>query len=159
MLYEIRPTDTSDREWIAALLKEWWADTMMVTLGKIHHLDTYPGFIAMDGGKRTALATYHIENERCEITSLNSLAEGKGVGTALVEAVKQTARKAGCRRLFLVTTNDNTRALRFWGKRGFVITAVHFNALEETRKLKPGIPLVNEEGIPIRDEIQLEIDL
>ena len=159
MPYEIRPTDASDREWITALLKEWWAGTMMVTRGKIHHLDTYPGFIALEDGKRTALATYHIENERCEITSLNSLAEGKGAGTALVEAVKQAAQKARCPRLFLVTTNDNTHALHFWQKRGFVITAVRFNALEETRKLKPGIPLVNEEGIPIRDEIELEMDL
>jgi hypothetical protein len=57
----------------------------------------------------------------------------------------------------LVTTNDNLNALRFYQKRGFVLVAVHRNALEVSRKLKPEIPLVGMDSIPLRDEIELEM--
>jgi ribosomal protein S18 acetylase RimI-like enzyme len=55
--------------------------------------------------------------------------------------------------------NDNLHALRFYQKRGFVLVALHRNALEASRKLKPEIPLVGIDGIPIRDEIELELVL
>jgi hypothetical protein len=59
----------------------------------------------------------------------------------------------------LITTNDNTAALRFWQKRGFKLLRVHRNAVEKSRKLKPEIPLTGNDGIPIRDEIELEMML
>jgi RimJ/RimL family protein N-acetyltransferase len=78
---------------------------------------------------------------------------------ALIEAVKNTARAAKCKRLWLITTNDNLNALRFYQKRGFVLVAVHRNALEISRQLKPEIPLFGADGIPLRDEIELEMIL
>jgi hypothetical protein len=63
----------------------------------------------------------------------------------------------GCTRLWLITTNDNLHALRFYQKRGFMLVAVHRNAVEQSRKLKPEIPLYGKDGIPIRDEIELEM--
>jgi ribosomal protein S18 acetylase RimI-like enzyme len=82
-----------------------------------------------------------------------------GVGTVLIDAVKEIARQAGCSRLWLITTNDNMNALRFYQKRGFVLVAVHRNALEQSRKLKPEIPLIGDDEIPLRDEIELEMML
>jgi ribosomal protein S18 acetylase RimI-like enzyme len=103
--------------------------------------------------------TYNIDVNECEIVTMNSLEEGRGIGTALINTVKQTAIAAGCKRLWLITTNDNTAALHFYQRRGFVIAAVHPNAMEESRKLKPEIPLTGNDGIPIRDEIELEMML
>ena len=79
--------------------------------------------------------------------------------SAEIEAVKEVACKAGCRRLWLITTNDNLNALRFYQKRGFALVAVHRNALEISRKFKPEIPLIGADGIPLRDEIELEMIL
>jgi ribosomal protein S18 acetylase RimI-like enzyme len=76
----------------------------------------------------------------------------------LIEAVKGAAEDAGCRRLRVVTTNDNLHALRFYQRKGFILTALRPNALEETRKRKP-VPLLGEDGIPIRDEIEFEMPL
>ena len=59
-------------------------------------------------------------------------------------------------RLWLVTTNDNLDALRFYQRRGLRITAVAAGAVDEARKIKPGIPLLGDHGIAIRDEITLE---
>jgi GNAT superfamily N-acetyltransferase len=157
--FQIRPLNTNDRDWVAHLLQEWWAGPKIVTRGKLHHAVDLPGFIAVRKGKPAGLITYNITGDDCEIVSMNSLAEGKGVGSALIDAVKDTATKAGCQRLWLITTNDNTKALRFYQKRGFLLAAVHRNAIEQSRKLKPEIPLTGNDGIPIRDEIELEMFL
>jgi len=122
----------------------------------MYQADELPGFVAVEKDKPVGLITYRISGKECEITSMNSEVEGKGVGSALVEAVKKAALEAGCKRLWLVTTNDNTHALHFWQKRGFLIKAIHVNALEKSRKLKPEIPLTGNDGIPLRDEIELE---
>ena len=159
MPFQIRPLNKTDNEWAANLLKEWWAGLVMITRGKTHNVDEYPGFIAVRGGKRVGLITYHIEGKECEITSMNSLVEGKGIGRALADEVKKAAASSGCHRLFLVTTNDNTHALHFWQKYGFSLIALYPNAMEKYRRLKPGIPLTGNDGIPLRDEIELEMIL
>jgi N-acetylglutamate synthase-like GNAT family acetyltransferase len=153
-IFQVRAVTPEDKEWVVQLLEKWWAGPEIVTRGKVHRADEMPGFIAMAEGKPAGLVTYRIENDACEITSMNSLVQRQGTGTALVEAVKEAARAAGCRRLWLITTNDNTAALRFWQKRGFRLAAV-----EKSRRLKPGIPAAGNDGIPIRDEIELEMML
>ncbi len=118
-----------------------------------------PGFVALYKGEKVGLVTYNIVDESCEIVTLNSTHLSSGVGTALIEAVRDIAQKSGCKRLWLITTNDNMNALRFYQKRGFVLVAVHRNALEVSRKLKPEISMIGNDGIPLRDEIELEMML
>ncbi len=105
------------------------------------------------------LVTYNITGVSCEIVTINSARPSSGVGTALIEAVKNVALQSGCKRIWLITTNDNMNALRFYQKRGFVLVAVHKNALEVSRRLKPEISLIGNDGIPLRDEIELEMIL
>ena len=90
--------------------------------------------------------------------TLDSLFPGRGIGGALIEAVQTAVSRAGCRRLSVVTTNDNLHALRFYQRRGFVLSALRPNAIEATRKRKP-VPLLGDDEIPIRDEIELEMML
>jgi RimJ/RimL family protein N-acetyltransferase len=101
------------------------------------------------------LLTYSIDGRDCEIVTLNSVVGGKGAGGALVDEVRSRAIEAGCRRIWLVTTNDNLRALRFYQKRGSEMATVRRWAVDRLRALKPEIPLVRNDGIPIRDEIEL----
>ena len=98
-------------------------------------------------------------NDECEIITLNSLVEKKGVGSMLIDAVRENALQRGCKRLWLITTNDNIPALVFYQKRGFHLVAVHRNALEISRQLKPEISMTGMFGIPLRDEIELEMQL
>lgn len=131
----------------------------MVTRGRLFDLTTLPGFVALAGERPVGLLTYHISDGGCEVTSLNSGYPGGGVGSALIEAARETAEKAGCWRLWLITTNDNLHALRFYQRRGFTLVAVHQDSLREARRLKPEIPFIGLDGIPLRDEIELEIRL
>lgn len=106
--------------------------------------------------KYVGLITINVEEKECEITTLDSLSEESGVGSALVEAVEAWAKESGIKRLWLVTTNDNLSALKFWQKRGYELVMIHRNAIAEARRIKPQIPITGLDGIPIRDEIELE---
>jgi ribosomal protein S18 acetylase RimI-like enzyme len=118
-----------------------------------------PGFAAFDGQECLGLVTYEIDGEVCEIVTIDALREGEGIGTALLDAVVGAAREAGCVRVQLLTTNNNLRALAFYQKRGFRLVAIRPGAIDEERKLKPSIPEVDSAGIPIRDELHLELPL
>jgi len=125
----------------------------------VYHPQDLPGFVAIQEGEKVGLVTYNIEGESCEVVTIDSIRPSSGVGTALIEAVRDIAIKSRCKRLWLITTNDNLNALRFYQKRGFVLVAVHRNALDVSRKLKPEISLIGDDGIPLRDEIELEMML
>ncbi|MCY3864072.1 MAG: GNAT family N-acetyltransferase [Chloroflexi bacterium] len=167
--FTIRPLERADREWVAHFLDERWGTTQIVSRGKAVYGHLLPGFMAERGmepeaedheeessAENIGLITVHIGERDCEITTLDSLDESMGVGSALVEAVEEWAREAGIERLWLVTTNDNLEALKFWQKRGYELVSVHRNAIADARRIKPQIPITGLNGITIRDEIELE---
>lgn len=143
--------------WAENLLSNHMGSVRVVSRGVLFNALEQAGIVALVAEKPAALLTYHINGANCEIRTLHSEQEGLGLGTALIEAVKLIARAAGCTRLWLITTNDNIQAIRWYQKRGFNFAAIYINALEESRKLKPEIPLIGAEGLPLRDEIEFEI--
>ncbi len=147
------------KNWVSTLLIDRWGSTTIVTRGKLYEADTLPGYIALDDGVPKGLITYYISNRECEVISLDSLSEGIGVGSALLKTIQAFALSRRCQRIWLITTNDNTAALRFYQKRGFKIIAVYNDEIAKSRKLKPEIPNLGNDGIPIRDEIELEMKL
>ena len=138
---------------------EHWGGEEMIARGKVYRPEQLEGFVVEDGGEWVGLLTFAVEDGECEVTSLDSLREGQGIGSRLIDRAMAEARARGCRRVFLITTNDNLNALGFYQKRGFEIAAVHRGAVNESRKRKPGIPLVGYNNIPLRDEIELEVML
>ncbi|MFN8558157.1 MAG: GNAT family N-acetyltransferase [Dehalococcoidia bacterium] len=118
-----------------------------------------PGFVALLGDTIAGVITLHVVGDACEVVTINSRMDGSGAGTALFAAAISYARDRGCRRLWLITTNDNTDALRFYQRRGMRLTAVHTGAVDAARQQEPEIPRVGRHGSPIHDEIELTIDL
>jgi ribosomal protein S18 acetylase RimI-like enzyme len=154
---EIMPKDTADPVWVRDFLQRHHSERV-ASRGRLLYPADLPGFVALLDGAPIALATCRVEGDECEMVTLHSDLEGRGAGSRLVECVTRVARDARCRRLWLVTTNDNTRAFRFYQRRGFTITAVHLRAVDDARRaLKPEIPLLGNDDIPIRDEIELEL--
>ena len=154
-MIEIQELDERYREWARELLVEEWAGPMIVTRGRAHNTNQSPGLVAIYEGQPAGLATYLLEGDSCELVTLNSQKPGVGIGTALLTKVKELVTAAGCARLWLITTNDNTAALHFYQREGFVLVALHREALTESRRLKPQIPLLGLDGIPLRDELEL----
>jgi GNAT superfamily N-acetyltransferase len=156
---EIDDLDARYIDWARDLLCRTWGSTQVVSRGQIHEAIKLPGLVALVQDQPVGLATYRISGTECELTTIDSVRQGIGVGSALLEAVKVEAQRAHCRRLWLITTNDNLKALRFYQRRGFTLAALHRNALATSRRLKPDIPMIGEDGIPLRDEIELELIL
>jgi GNAT superfamily N-acetyltransferase len=157
--FAVQKTQEADREWIKRWLRFQWGAEIVVVHDQIYYPADLPGYIAteQDSVEPIGLITYLIRDKDCEIVTLDSRREGVGVGSALIETVKEQARARDCLRLWLVTTNDNLNALRFYQKRGFHIVKVNVGAVERARQQKPEIPELGNQGIPIRDEIELEL--
>jgi len=158
-MISVRRITVDDLPRLRAIWKKNWGDEFVVAHGMIYYPDTLDGFIALDGDEWIGEITYTFSEDECEIVSLDSARQGIGIGTMLINKVVEEAREKDCRRIFLITTNDNLNALGFYQKRGFELVAVHRGGVNESRKIKPGISLIGANNIPLRDEIELEIIL
>lgn len=156
MTIEIQPGRAEDERWIARLLAERWGGVVMIVRGEEFDLTRVPALVAWDAGRRVGLATVRRDTSGdTELMSLDSLEEGRGVGSALIEAACQWGRSAGATSLRVVTTNDNLRALSLYQRRGFRLAALRCGAVDAARRDKPTIPEVGDGGIPLHDELEL----
>ena len=155
----VRPLRDEERGWLKQQLIRLWGTAQLVSRGHIHEAAKLPALVCEDGDEPVGVVTYDIRDRQCELVTLNAFEDGRGVGSALLAAVAKEATAQGCRRLWLITTNDNLRALAFYQRRGLRLAALYPGAVDESRRIKPSISLVAENGIPIRDELELELVL
>jgi len=151
----VRAVRDDERAWAAGVVADSWGD-VVIGGGREYRPAQLPALVAEADGERAGLLTYAIEDSQCELVMLDALTVGGGIGGALVEALADTARDAGCTRLHLITTNDNLPALRLYQRHGFALAGVRPGEVEQTRRRKPQIPATGHAGIPIRDELVLE---
>jgi N-acetylglutamate synthase-like GNAT family acetyltransferase len=155
--FEIRKKRTSDEEWIRNVIEKHWGSTKIVTRGKVTCAESVPGFIASIDNEPVGLITYLIGEDGIELITLNSEKEGIGIGTALIKAVTNVAKEQKSKRVWVITTNDNLPAIIFYKNRGFSLKTIHHNSMEESRRIKPEIPMFGIGGIPIKDELEFEM--
>jgi GNAT superfamily N-acetyltransferase len=157
----VREVRDDERAWLRATIEERWGDEIAVSRGRVWTLHELPALVAVDdSGERVGVATYVVEGVVAELVSIDALRAGAGVGRRLLEAVAATARAAGVERLVVMTTNDNLVALRFYQRNGFRLAELRTGAVDEARAtLKPSIPATGNDGIPLRDEIDLVLEL
>lgn len=129
-------------------------DSVVVSSGA-YELIELPGIIAYENGKILGLLSYKKFNDYIEIISLHSNIENIGIGSNLLTKIEEIAINLGIKRIKVITTNENLRALYFYQKKGYRITEILPNAVNKARTLKPTIPLVGENGIEIKDEMVL----
>jgi GNAT superfamily N-acetyltransferase len=146
----------SDKEWIYAFISEHWGSKEVVVHNTVFIPGKLNGFIAEENECNVGLVTYQIKDSSCEIVTLNSIIENKGIGRKLVKLVEEEAIKHKCGSVWLITTNDNLKAVKFYQKIGYRLVKVYPDAVDNSRMIKPEIPLIAENGIPIRDELKFE---
>lgn len=156
-----RPKIVSDQGFIEGELRKHWSDPKIWSRGHVYDADQLPALVAKVDGEPAGLLTYAFlpETDECEVVTLSSREETRGVGTLLLDRVVEIARRQGCSRVFLTTGNENVHALGFYQRRGWRLAALHAGSLARARAAKPGIPIVAPNGIPIRDELELELPL
>ena len=159
MNLQIRSIQEKDKDFVRQALINLWGSDKIVYSGRVFDAGILPGFIANADNRAIGLLTYFVEGKSCQIISINALTPGKGIGTALLEKLKDIAKEKGCDKLLTITTNDAVAALAFYKSRGFFVKKIHKGAIALSRAIKPEIPLLGENGIPIEDEIELEMSL
>jgi ribosomal protein S18 acetylase RimI-like enzyme len=150
----IRPFEERDVAWAENLIGASLGGRLQARLGSVVDALTCRGLIAEVDGEPVGLITFQQDGTDVEIVYVEVATTQHGVGTRLIDAVVEVTH---AERLWLVTTNDNVDALRFYQRSGFRISEVRTGAVDDARRLlKPSIPSIGASGIPIRDEIVLE---
>ena len=156
---QLCPSGPEDRQEVEEFLRARVSLRVARRAALVDALD-HPAVLWRYGGDLVGVATYVVDGEDCEVLTLHAATRHCGIGTALLDAVQDVAREAGCARLWLVTTNDNVEALRFYQRRGFRLATLRPGAVDTSRELlKPEIPASGSFGIPLRDELELVLGL
>jgi ribosomal protein S18 acetylase RimI-like enzyme len=157
----VRRARDDERPAVARMLVQRWGSTQIVSRDHVHDAGAAEVLLAVraDDAEIAGGATFVVRGDEVELLTLDALAEGEGIGSALIDAVVEVAGAAGALRVVLSTTNDNLRALALYQRRGFRLAALRPGAVDRARGHKPSIPLVGSSGIPIRDELVLVRDL
>jgi ribosomal protein S18 acetylase RimI-like enzyme len=156
---EVRPVADEERSQLAEIVQKEWGTIEIISRGKAHDLSRCPALFCLDHDRVVGLATYAIDCASCELLTIDAFEQRRGIGSRLLEGVTTQAEEAGCRRLWLITTNDNLDAIRFYQRRGLRLVAFHAGAVDEARALKPEIPAIGNYGIAIHDELEFELAL
>lgn len=156
---EIRPIISSDIPAIHQAVEFLWGSHIIVVHLEQYNCDDLPGFAAFIDDALAGFLHYEIRGNVCEALTLAAITEGHGVGTTLMTAVEHFAAEKHCTHLQVTTTNDNVNAIGFYQHLGFQIKEVFPGRIALARKIKPSIPIIGENGIPIQDEVLLEKEL
>jgi GNAT superfamily N-acetyltransferase len=159
MEYYIREKTGKDNPFLILYVSGQWGSPIIVTRQKKHNIEDLDGLLACNNDGVQGIILYEYYSNQCEIVLLESLIRNIGIGTALLNKVVERAKADGIQRIWLITTNDNIQAIKFYQRYGFVFSNIYINAIEESRKIKKEIPYTGNFDIPIRDEIEFEMKL
>lgn len=146
-----------DYELVRAFIIKYWYDIRMVIRNEIVDLSETKGLYIIQNEEIIGVLTYRVINDEAEITLLHAIIENSGIGTFLIERFLDIAKHNNIKRITVVTTNDNIRALAFYQKRGFDIISLYRNSMDYVRRIKPSVPLIGDNNIPLKHEIELEL--
>ena len=152
----IKPIANHNRLSVIQFFKEHWGSTQMIISSGTFDCTQLDGYIYETDDVILGLLTYVVHEDALEVISLDSIQEGHGIGTQLMHAVEVLAKEIGLEKITLITTNDNLAALKFYQKRGYRIVTVIPGAVAEARRIKPTIPLIGNDDIPLHDELLLQ---
>ena len=153
----VRSIEPGDQPWVIRQLENAFAGATVARKGVLIDASILPGFVATDGRRLVGLLTYDVASSGCEVVALISTEEGRGIGQGLMDAARDYADAAGYHRLWLITTNDNTRAIRFYQGWGMDLCAFYRHGVRRSRKVKPSIPERGVDGIPLERELEFEM--
>ena len=156
---QVRRATAADQQFIAETVIGSFASTQLVSRGRSVEATELDGFVVENDGRPIGCALWHEIDGDAELVVLVTTYRGAGAGTALLDAVVDYARDAKWKRLWLVTTNDNTDAIRLYQRAGWDWVGFHRDSVTEARAMKPELPDAGNHGIAVRHEIEFEYPL
>lgn len=158
-IFQIRGEE--EREMLISFAKEMGGSEMVITGKKTFNLRDLNAYMSAERKVVAGILAFahDYEADECQIISFYSRFRNHGLGSELLDAMIQKAIELECSRLTVCLTNDNSRSLRFFQRRGFQMCHLHLNSMDEARAIDPKIRLYGEDSIEIRHEIELEMIL
>lgn len=154
---EITRITDDNRKMLTQFIIDNWYGSIMIIKGERVDITTEDGYCIIDKNSVVAVVTYRLKNNICEITLLYTVKQRCGIGKKLVHEVTKTVRNKGGDTVMVVTTNDNIEAIAFYQKMGFDIVNIYRNSMDYVRKMRPTVPIMGENNIPLRHEIEFPI--
>ncbi|QQE81296.1 GNAT family N-acetyltransferase [Alicyclobacillus sp. SO9] len=149
------PVSSAEKDWVRKLWESEWGGATMISRGKTYRLAELSCLVAVEQTEVMGAATYHVDADSCELVSINAIRAGLGVGTQLLRGVENAARLPGSSKVWIITSNDNLDAMKFYQRRGYRMTQIYVGAIDNARLQKETIPRIGNYGIEIHDEIEL----
>jgi ribosomal protein S18 acetylase RimI-like enzyme len=160
----IRQATPADRPRLEELALYFWDETVVDCFDRRFDVMACPAFLACDAGEIMGVASFAIEEawNAAVLVMLHVLPDhqGRGGGRSLVDAVCNDARERGLARVLVATTNDDLPALSLYQRCGFHITEIVIGRVAQDHAREgrlAGCDLTGFAGIPVRDEVRLEI--
>ncbi len=148
-------SEPATAEEIDRLVRGHWG-VPVVCVDRLYEPADLEGLIWRDeSGGVQGLVTWAVEGDWAEIVTMDAFVRGAHIGGRLLDGAEAEMRRRGVRSVAVVTTNDNLRALAFYARRGYRLVRLDMDGMERVRALKPGVPEVGSDGIPLRDMWEL----
>jgi ribosomal protein S18 acetylase RimI-like enzyme len=158
----VRPLASDDLGWAAEALATGLGGRLQARRGELIDVLDDAGLVALDDdGTRVGLLTWRRDGPgRIEISAIVAVVVRGGVGTMLVRALRDHATAVGAGEIRVTTTNDNLAGLAFYQRLGFRLVELRAGAVDEARRtIKPSIPETDSDGLPLRDELELSLEV
>lgn len=155
---DVRELRWDERAWLERTYLARWGTTRVVSRGRPHDMAVLPGLVCERDGQRVGALTFRVDpGGAAECVTVDAFVRGAGVGRSLTEGVVALAAQHGWQRVWLVTTNDNTPALRAYQRTGWELVALHHGAVDRAREQQADIPATGLDSIRPHSELELEI--
>jgi hypothetical protein len=153
----LRPyVEDDDRGWLEERISGGYgAGHLQARRGELIDVLAGEGLVAERAGDAVGIVLWRRDPDGAtELAYIWAFESGGGVGRALVTGMLERVPLP----IWVVTTNENVDALRFYQRLGFRLRTLRAGAVDAAREnLKPSIP-VEMDGIAIRDELELVLE-
>jgi GNAT superfamily N-acetyltransferase len=151
----IRHVSAADRNDVRSLVASRWGASFVIKHDTKFELPGLPGLIAEVNDAIVGLLLWVDRGAEIELLTLDALVQWQGIGGSLLGAFTEQVQSRDHCRVLATVTNDQLVALRLLQLRGFRISAVRPGAVDAARKVKPQIPVIGNDGVPLHDELDL----
>lgn len=151
--FTVHEATSADRRAIEEICDRAWGETEIDVFGRTFDVLACENLIAEVDGELAGVIALAVHGGELALVmySVYPQHQGRGMGSALLEAAVERAREKSLPALRAAVSNDDMPLLYFFQRHGFAIIDVSAGLLAD----KLGYAGVGFAGIPIRDEIRL----
>src|SRR6266487_2491335 len=102
-IFKIRPATPADNKWLEELMNRDWGGLPLVIRGKKFYPSQLDGIIAENESGIAGFLFYEVRDKDCEIIVFEVFDKLKGVGTIVLNKLKEVAKDKKCQRIYLMT--------------------------------------------------------